>query len=50
MVIGRDYPDNFLDAIGILGKPFMASGGSLIGKVSRDDYELKSVALKVINC
>ena len=41
------YPDNFLDAIGILGKPFMASGGSLIGKVSRDDYEFReSVALE----
>jgi flavodoxin I len=40
------YPDNFLDAIGLLGKPFMANGGKLIGKCARDDYEFSdSVAL-----
>ena len=41
------YPDNFLDALGILGKPFVANGGSLIGKCSRDDYEFReSVGLE----
>jgi len=40
------YPDNFLDAIGILAKPFIANGGSVIGKCSKDDYEFRdSVAL-----
>ncbi len=40
------YPDNFLDAIGLLGKPFMKNGGKLIGKCSRDEYEFRdSVAL-----
>tara|TARA_Y100001968_G_scaffold122784_1_gene111714 strand:- start:2628 stop:3140 length:513 start_codon:yes stop_codon:yes gene_type:complete len=41
------YPDNFLDAIGILGKPFMAKGGSLIGKCDRNEYEFReSVGLE----
>jgi len=41
------YPDNFLDALGILGKPFMEHGGSLIGKCSRDEYEFReSVGLE----
>lgn len=40
------YPDNFLDAIGILAKPFMEKGGKLIGKCSRDEYDFRdSVAL-----
>ncbi len=40
------YPDNFLDAVGILAKPFMEKGGKLIGKCSRDEYEFRdSVAL-----
>ena len=40
------YPDNFLDAIGILAKPFMEKGGKLIGKCARDEYEFRdSVAL-----
>tara|TARA_X000000368_G_C22808520_1_gene613617 strand:- start:164 stop:724 length:561 start_codon:yes stop_codon:yes gene_type:complete len=40
------YPDNFLDAIGLLGKPFMENGGKLIGKCARGDYEFSdSVAL-----
>ena len=38
------YPDNFLDALGILGKPFLANGGKLIGKCSRDDYEFRESA------
>ena len=33
------YPDNFLDAIGILAKPFMEKGGNLIGRWSTDGYE-----------
>ena len=33
--------------IGILGKPFLANGGKLIGKCSRDDYEFReSVGLE----
>ena len=40
------YPDNFLDAIGILAKPFMEKGGKLIGKCPRDEYDFRdSVAL-----
>ena len=40
------YADNFLDAIGLLGKPFMKNGGKLIGRCSRDDYDFRdSVAL-----
>ncbi|MAP67268.1 MAG: flavodoxin [Candidatus Marinimicrobia bacterium] len=40
------YPDNFLDAIGILAKPFMDNGGTLIGRASREPYEFReSVAL-----
>ena len=40
------YPDNFLDAIGMLAKPFMENGGKLIGKCSTDPYEFReSVAL-----
>ena len=41
------YPDNFLDALGILGNPFIANGGNVIGKCSKDDYEFReSVALE----
>tara|TARA_B100000945_G_scaffold319110_1_gene325557 strand:+ start:949 stop:1461 length:513 start_codon:yes stop_codon:yes gene_type:complete len=41
------YPDNFLDAIGILAKPFIENGGTLVGKCSTDDYEFNdSVALE----
>ena len=36
------YPDNFLDAIGILAKPFMASGGSVIGKCAPDNYDYRA--------
>tara|TARA_B100000945_G_C20424198_1_gene619501 strand:- start:1385 stop:1897 length:513 start_codon:yes stop_codon:yes gene_type:complete len=41
------YPDNFLDAIGILAKPFIKNGGEVIGKCARDEYEFSdSVALE----
>ena len=41
------YPDNFLDAIGILAKPFIEKGGNLIGKCKRDEYDFNdSVALE----
>ena len=41
------YADNFLDAIGILAKPFINNGGSLIGKCARDEYDFNdSVALE----
>ena len=33
------YPGNFLDAIGMLAKPFIKNGGSLIGKCPRDNYQ-----------
>ena len=40
------YPDNFLDAIGILAIPFMEKGGKLIGKCSTEPYDFReSVAL-----
>ena len=40
------YTYNFLDAIGILAKPFMNNGGTLIGKCDRDEYDfIDSVAL-----
>ena len=40
------YPGNFLDAIGMLAKPFMKNGGNLIGRCSRDPYQFTgSVAL-----
>tara|TARA_B100002052_G_scaffold59915_1_gene52914 strand:- start:1703 stop:2224 length:522 start_codon:yes stop_codon:yes gene_type:complete len=40
------YPGNFLDAIGILAKPFIKNGGKLIGKCSRENYQFEgSVAL-----
>ena len=40
------YPANFLDAIGMLAKPFIKNGGELIGKCDRDNYEFTdSVAL-----
>tara|TARA_B100000945_G_C20122379_1_gene475456 strand:- start:84 stop:596 length:513 start_codon:yes stop_codon:yes gene_type:complete len=40
------YSDNFLDAIGILAKPFIENGGTLIGKCSKDEYDFNdSVAL-----
>ncbi|MEC7799320.1 MAG: flavodoxin [Candidatus Neomarinimicrobiota bacterium] len=33
------YSDNFLDAIGLLAKPFIENGGELIGRWSTDSYE-----------
>ena len=33
------YPGNFLDAIGILAKPFIKNGGKLIGICERDNYQ-----------
>ncbi len=33
------YPDNFLDAIGLLAKPFMENGGTLIGRWPTEGYE-----------
>jgi len=33
------YSDNFLDAIGLLAKPFIENGGELIGRWSTDGYE-----------
>ena len=40
------YPHNFLDAVGILAKPFVKNDGQLIGECSRDEYEFDdSVAL-----
>ena len=35
------YPDNFLDAIGILAKPFMEKGGKLIGRCSPEPYDFR---------
>jgi flavodoxin I len=40
------YSDNFLDAIGLLAKPFMENGGELIGRWSIEGYDFDdSVAL-----
>tara|TARA_B100001250_G_scaffold377602_1_gene366817 strand:+ start:436 stop:948 length:513 start_codon:yes stop_codon:yes gene_type:complete len=40
------YPDNFIDAVGMLAKPFMKNGGKLIGRCTTDDYDFRdSVAL-----
>ena len=40
------YPDNFIDAVGMLAKPFMKNGGKLIGRCATDDYDFRdSVAL-----
>ena len=40
------YPGNFLDAIGMLAKPFIKNGGKLIGKCSTENYQFQgSVAL-----
>ena len=33
------YADNFLDAIGLLGKPFMENGGTLIGRWPTEEYD-----------
>ncbi|MED5475311.1 MAG: flavodoxin [Candidatus Neomarinimicrobiota bacterium] len=33
------YPDNFLDAVGILAKKFRDNGGTLIGTYPTDEYE-----------
>ena len=33
------YSDNFLDALGLLAKPFMESGGTLIGRWPVEEYE-----------
>ncbi len=35
------YPDNFLDAIGMLGKTFMAKGGNLVGRCNPEDYDFR---------
>lgn len=34
-----DYPDNFCDAIGILGRKFRERGAELVGFTSTDGYE-----------
>lgn len=34
-----DYPDNFCDAIGILGRKFRGQGAALVGFTSTDGYE-----------
>lgn len=34
-----DYPDNFCDAIGILGRKFREQGAELVGFTSTDGYE-----------
>ena len=40
------YPDNFIDAVGMLAKPFMENGGKLIGRCGTDDYDFRdSIAL-----
>ena len=40
------YSDNFLDAIGLLAKPFMEKGGTLIGRWPTEGYEIdESLAL-----
>lgn len=40
------YTDNFLDAIGILAKPFIATGGKLVGRWPTEGYEFdESLAL-----
>ena len=33
------YADNFLDAIGLLAKPFMENGGTLIGRWPNKEYD-----------
>ena len=33
------YSDNFLDAIGLLAKPFMANGGKLVGRWPTEGYD-----------
>ena len=33
------YSENFLDALGLLGKPFIDNGGKLIGKWPTEGYE-----------
>ena len=33
------YADNFLDAIGLLGKPFMENGGTLTGRWPTEEYD-----------
>jgi flavodoxin I len=38
------YPDNFLDAIGILGKPVLKNGGSIFGYWPTDGYEFTTSA------
>ena len=40
------YPDNFLDAIGLLAKPFIEKGGELVGRWPTEGYEFdNSLAL-----
>jgi len=38
------YPYNFLDAIGILAKPFIDKGGKVVGKWDTDHYEFDDSA------
>jgi len=33
------YSDNFLDATGLLAKPFMENGGTLVGRWPTEGYE-----------
>ena len=41
------YSENYLDAVGILARPFMDNGGKLIGRWSREGYDFdESVALE----
>ena len=41
------YSCNYLDAVGLLARPFMENGGKLVGKWSTDGYEFEeSVALE----
>ncbi len=36
------YPDNFLDAIGTLGKPVLANGGEIFGYWPTDSYDFNT--------
>ena len=37
----RDYPENFVDGIGILGKLVERLGAALIGETATDDYKFE---------
>lgn len=40
----RDYPENFVDAIGILGNILEERGAKIIGQTSKDGYQFESSA------